>query len=321
LFSGGSLLVGAVARTDLTDPNRTESLARELWRSLQHTILGLPDELAVYPTHGAGSFCSAPAREERVTTIGREKASNPLLAAADEDTFVKLLLDGLGSYPPYFLRLREVNRRGARVYGPRPAQLPLLDLAAVDALVGNGAWVIDARPIDRYADGHIPGSISIALRDVFATWLGWLVPDDVPLVFVVDDDQDDDLLVREARKVGYERIAGALADSIPAWRAAGRAVEHAALVTAGQPVGLIVDVRQQSEFATGHIPGAIHAELGAIADDHLSLPATPVTVMCGHGERAMSAASVLARRGQHVRVLVGGPDEWAAAHRATLEPG
>ena len=320
LFSGGSLLVGAVARTDLIDPSRTEALARTLWRSLQATILTLPDDLAVYPTHGAGSFCSAPAGGERVTTIGREKASNPLLAAGDEDAFVKLLLEGLGTYPPYFLRLREVNRRGPHVYGPGPAHLALLDVADADALVRDGAWVIDARPFDRFAAGHIAGSVSIALRDVFATWLGWLVPDDVGLVFVVDDDQDDDLLVREARKVGYERIAGALAGGIGAWRAAGRPLARIDLVDASIATGPFVDVRQQSEFAAAHIPGARHAELGAIANGAITVP-TGSTVMCGHGERAMSAASMLERH-QHdakVRVLVGGPDDWAAGHGASLD--
>src|SRR6266567_357594 len=110
LFSGGSLLVGAVARTDLISPDRTEELARDLWRSLHERILTLPDDLPVYPTHGAGSFCSAPGGGERVTTIGRERDANPLLAAPDEDGFVKLLVGGLGTFPPYFLRLRAVNR-------------------------------------------------------------------------------------------------------------------------------------------------------------------------------------------------------------------
>ena len=320
LFSGGSLLVDAVARTDLIAPDQTEALARELWRSLHATILTLPDDVAVYPTHGAGSFCSAPASGERTTTIGRERAHNPLLAAADEDAFVKLLLDGLGTYPPYFLRLRDVNRRGPHLYGPGPAHLALLDVADVDVLVRDGAWIIDARRIDRFAAGHIAGSISIALRDVFATWLGWLVPDDVPLVFVVDDDQDDDLLVRDARKVGYERIAGALAGGIDGWRAAGRPVSHIDLVDAAVATGPFIDVRQESEFAAGHIPGARHVELGAIAAAALQVP-SGTTVLCGHGERAMSAASVLERRHHNagLRVLVGGPDEWATRHGASLE--
>jgi len=153
LFSGGSLLVGAVARTDLIAPGRTEELARSLWRSLHERILTLPGDLPVYPTHGAGSFCAAPAGGERTTTIGAEKAASPLLAAPGEDAFVKLLLGGLGSYPPYFLRLREVNRQGPVLHGPGPWELPALPAGQVRALIGAGATLIDARPIAFFAAG------------------------------------------------------------------------------------------------------------------------------------------------------------------------
>lgn len=145
-------------------PDRTEKLARSLWRSLQERILPLPDDVAVYPTHGA-SFCSAIGGGEGVTTIGGVKLANPLLAAPDEDAFVKLLLAGLGSYPRYFLRLREVNRRGARVYGPEPPPLTPLAPEEVRRLVADGAEVIDARPIAAFAAGHIPGhSLSSCVR-------------------------------------------------------------------------------------------------------------------------------------------------------------
>jgi hydroxyacylglutathione hydrolase len=221
LFSGGSLLVGAVARTNLISPERTEELARALWRSLHERILTLPDDLAVYPTHGAGSFCSAPTGVEPTTTIGRQKATNPLLAAPDEDAFVKLLLGGLGSYPRYFLRLRETNRHGPRVYGATAPPLTPLPPDEVRRLVAEGAELVDARPIGAFAAGHVPGALSIPLRPSFATWLGWLVADDRPLVFVVDPDQDRRDLVRQALKIGYERLAGELAGGMAAWRAAG----------------------------------------------------------------------------------------------------
>ena len=175
LFSGGSLLVGAVARTDLIASERTEELARDLWRSLHEQVLALPGDLAVYPTHGAGSFCSAPAGNARTTTIGAERATNPLLGAPDQDAFVRLLLEGLGSYPPYFSRLQEVNRRGPAVHGPQPPGLARLDAGQVRSLADRGAAVVDVRPIAAFAAGHIPGSLSIPLREAFATWLGWLV--------------------------------------------------------------------------------------------------------------------------------------------------
>ena len=173
-FTGGSLLVGAAARTDLAGPEQTEPLARAQYASLRR-LATLPDATPVYPTHGAGSFCSAPPSAERTTTIGREKAANPLLAAPDEDAFVTALLASPSTFPPYFLRLAAENRRGPAVLTSEPG-LAALPADLVRALVEDGAQVIDVRPLDAYAAGHIPGSLAIALRPVFATWLGWLVP-------------------------------------------------------------------------------------------------------------------------------------------------
>jgi hydroxyacylglutathione hydrolase len=320
LFSGGSLLVGAVARTDLISPGRTEELARALWRSLHERILTLPDDLLVYPTHGAGSFCSAPTGAEPTTTIGREKATNPLLGAADEDAFVKLLLGGLGSYPRYFLRLREVNRRGPRVYGAAPPRLTPLLPQQVRRLVAEGAELVDARPTAAFAAGHIPGALSIPLRGAFASWLGWLVPDDRPLVVVLDPDQESAELVRQALKVGYERLAGELAGGMAAWQAAGLPQARIEIAdVAEQAGGTVLDVRQRAEFASGHLPGACHIELGALAGAG-ELPAGPLAVMCGHGERAMTGASLLQRAGHcDLTVLLGGPSDWSLATRRPLE--
>src|SRR6266536_3593410 len=316
LFSGGSLLVGAVARTDLISPDRTEALARALWRSLHERVLTLPDDLPVYPTHGAGSFCSAPTGAEPTTTIGREKAANPLLAAPDEDAFVKLLLGGLGSYPRYFLRLREVNRRGPRVYGATPPTLAPLPPQQVRRLIAEGAELVDARPIGAFAAAHIPGALSIPLRSAFATWLGWLVTDDRPLVVMVDPDQDRGDLVRQALNVGYERLAGELAGGMAAWETAGLPVARIPLGGLDSVEGRrVLDVRQATEFAAGHLPGAAHVELGALTDQ-ADLPAGPLAVICGHGERAMTAASLLARLGRtDVSVVDGGTSAWAAAGR------
>jgi hydroxyacylglutathione hydrolase len=320
LFSGGSLLVGTVARTDLISPDRTEELTRALWRSLRERILTLPDDLPVYPTHGAGSFCSAPTGAEPTTTIGREKATNPLLAAHDEDAFVRLLLGGLGSYPRYFLRLRETNRRGPQVYGAAPPPLAPLPPERVRRLLGQGAELVDARPVAAFASGHVPGALSIPLRGAFATWLGWLVPDDRPLVVVLDPDQDRGDLVRQCLKVGYERLAGELAGGMAAWRAAGLPEARIGLADVADHAGeTVLDVRQDAEFHAGHLPGARHVELGTLsgADE---LPAGPLAVMCGHGERAMTGASMLQRAGHRdLTVLVGGPGDWSEATGQPLE--
>jgi glyoxylase-like metal-dependent hydrolase (beta-lactamase superfamily II)/rhodanese-related sulfurtransferase len=323
LFSGGSLLVGAVARTDLIAPERTEDLARALWRSLQERILHLPDNLGVYPTHGAGSFCSAPAGASRTTTIGAEKAANPLLAVPNEDAFVKALLGGLGSYPSYFLRMREVNRVGPDVYGPDPPALAALGVEQVSRLLDDGAMLVDVRPIERFATGHVSGAISIALRPAFASWLGWLADPDRPIVFVVDPDQERADLVRQALKVGYQHLAGELAGGVAAWEEAGQPTHHIRLVSAADLSGPVLDVRQTSEFEDGHLPGARHVELGAIPVD-LGEPddGGSVTVMCGHGERAMTGASLLARAGRgDVAVAVGGLEDWAAANDRSLHTG
>lgn len=321
LFSGGSLLVGSVARTDLIAPDQTEPLARALWRSIVERLLPLPDGLAVYPTHGAGSFCSAPAGGERTTTIGRERSANPLLAAPDEDAFVKSLLSGLGTYPPYFTELREVNRRGAHVYGTFPTLAPL-DVANTRRLVADGAVLIDVRSVPRFAAGHIPGSLSIPLRPQFGSWLGWLVARDRPMVFLVDHDQDRADLLRQCLTIGYEHLAGELAGGVDAWASRGHQVRVIPLV---HPPALdprrALDVRQTAEYQAGHVPGAIHLELGSLPGGLDAVPTGPITLMCGHGERAMTGASILAAAGRDdVSVMVGGPEDWARVAGAPLAP-
>jgi hydroxyacylglutathione hydrolase len=319
LFSGGALLVGTVARTDLAGPELTEPLARAAYRSLHQRLLSLPDELAVYPTHGAGSFCATPAGDQRTTTIGAERRHNRLLAAPDEDAFVAQLLASFGSYPPYFLRLRERNRVGPELLGADWKVLPLLPTEQVQQHLTGGGPVIDARPITAFAAGHIPGSLSIALRPAFASWLGWLVDDTRPLVFVLDEDQDRGELARQCRTIGYDHLAGELAGGMAAWQAANLPQAQLPVVEADQlddEPGVVLDVRQASEVADGHLPGAVAVELGALARDRQSgeLPEGPVTVMCSHGERAMTAASLLERAGhKELRVVHGGPRDWRRA--------
>ena len=316
LFSGGALLVGTVARTDLAGPELTEPLARAAYRSLHQRLLSLPDDLGVYPTHGAGSFCAAPVGGERTTTIGTERRHNRLLAAADEDAFVARLLAGFGSYPPYFLRLRHRNRVGPELLGRDWRVLPLLSTDRVRAQLAGGVVLVDARPFAVFAAGHIPGALSIELRPQFASWLGWLLDDARPLVVVLDEDHDRGELTRQCRTIGYDHLLGELTGGMAAWQAAGLPQTQIPLVQAERlddQAGVVLDVRQASEVANGHLPGAVAIELGALAGDQLPapLPAGPVIVMCGHGERAMTAASLLARAGhKDLRVAIGGPADW-----------
>jgi hydroxyacylglutathione hydrolase len=319
LFTGGSLMVGAVGRTDLCGPDLAEPLAHDMFHSLRR-LDGLPDELAVYPTHGAGSFCSAPGGADRTTTLGRERATNALFRINDESTFVEHLLAGFGSFPTYFARLTELNRRGPRVY-PRLPRLERLDVEAVDAHVTAGALIVDARPIAEFAAGHIPASISNALRPVFASWLGWITDLDRPVVIVAGAGQDRDEIVRQALDIGHDNVVGELEGGIDAWRASSRPLDGVALVAPVDIVGKVIDVRQRGEYETGHVPGALNIELGSLA--HTTIPHGAVTVMCGHGERAMTGASILTARGhRNVSVLDGGPDTWAewSGHALAVAP-
>jgi hydroxyacylglutathione hydrolase len=320
VFTGGSLIVGSAARTDLPSAGRAGELARAQYRSLRR-LATLPDATAVWPTHGAGSFCSAPPGAARVSSIGAEKASNALLAAPDEDTFTRRLLASLGSYPAYFTWLAEANRRGPAPVTGSPG-LPPLTPAALRSLMGAGGQMIDVRPVADFAAGHVPGAVSIPLREQFATWLGWLIPDGVPLGFVLADGQDPAEVAWQALKIGYENLAGQLDGGMAAWQADGGPAEQTGLVTADR-IGArpVLDVRQAAEYAAGHLPGAVHIELGDLPARIQDAPSGAM-VMCGHGERAMTAASLLQRAGHEgLAVLAGGAPDWAAATGMPLREG
>lgn len=320
VFTGGSLIVGSAARTDLVSPDRTEELARAQYRSLRR-LARLDDDVAVWPTHGAGSFCSAPPGAERTSTIGTERATNTLLRAESEDAFVAQLLDSLGTFPPYFLRLGEINRRGpAAVEGDT---LNALSAAEVARLVTAGTQVVDVRPLADFGAGHVPGSVSIPLRPVFATWLGWLIDADQPIIVVRNPDQDPAEIIWQARKIGYDQLAGELDGGVAAWTAADQPTGS---IRVAGPEALdgarVLDIRQSGEYQAGHVPGAENTELGALTVRAADLPDEPRVVMCGHGERAMGAASLLARAGHHhITVLDGGPQDWADTTARALETG
>ncbi|MGD9525574.1 MAG: rhodanese-like domain-containing protein [Pseudonocardia sp.] len=322
VFTGGSLIVGSAARTDLLGADRAQELARAQFASL-HRLAKLPAPTAVWPTHGAGSFCSAPPGAARTSTIGRELVSNPLLAIANEDRFVEQLLGSLGSFPPYFLRLAEINRSGPAVLdAATTGRLAELPVAAVAQLNAEDAVVVDARPVPDYARAHIPGALSIPLRAQFATWLGWLIPPEAPIVVVRNPDQDLAELVWQALNIGVDRLVGELAEGVDSWAAAGYPTASTRLL---DPAEIdrrrrVLDIRQDPEFTAGHLPGAAHIELGALAQAARDLPNEPTVLMCGHGERAMSAASLLERAGHRdLAVLAGGPDDWARATGETLQ--
>ncbi len=318
LFTGGSLMVGTVGRTDLCGPDLAVPLAHEMFRGLRR-FDQLPDDLTVYPTHGAGSFCSAPGTSQRTSTLGHERDTNPLFSLRDEDTFVERLVAGFGTFPSYFGRLPEVNRLGPTRYDSLPT-LPVLNPAEVECHLAAGGIVVDARPAAAFSSHHVPGSLSNTLRPVFASWLGWLVESDRYLVFVLDRDQDRADLVRQCLDVGHEHLEGELDGGIAAWTASGRPVETIPFVDVNAMAEAVIDVRQANEYAAGHLSGARNVELGQVST--VEPTGCPVTVMCGHGERAMTGAGLLTARGHHhVSVLDGGPETWVSVTGGSLAVG
>lgn len=318
VFSGGSLIVGAAARVDLVDPARVDELARSQYRSLRR-LAALGDGAELWPTHGGGSFCSTGAPAGSSSTIGAERATNPLLLL-DEDDFVERLVGSHGSFPPYFLRLGAENRLGPAVVEDRPV---VEAIAPADAagLVAAGATILDIRGVEAYAASHPTGAVSIPLRSGFASWLGWLTAHDRPLLLLRDADQDLDEVVWQALKIGYENIAGEIVGGIDAWAAAGLPTSSVPLLGAQDATGLrVLDIRQSSEFDAGHLPGAIHVELGSLAAVAATFADEPTVIMCGHGERAAGAASILETAGlQRLAILAGGPDDLAEARGVRLE--
>ena len=322
LFSGGSLMVGTVGRTDLCGPDLAVPLAHEMFLSLRR-FDDLPGGLAVYPTHGAGSFCSAPGASQRTSTLEHERDTNPLFSITDERLFVERLVAGFGTFPTYFARLPELNRLGPVRYDTLP-HLAALSPHDVERRLTEGAVLVDSRPVVAYSAGHVPRSLSNTLRPVFASWLGWLVEANRSVMFVLDEDQDRDDLVRQCLDVGHEHLLGELAGGIDAWTASGRMVDTIRLVDPDGMIGTVIDVRQANEYTSEHVPSAINIELGAVNNAELiaGLSSGPVTVMCGHGERAMTGASILAMHGvEDVVVLDGGPDTWSTATGRPLETG
>jgi hydroxyacylglutathione hydrolase len=325
LFSGGSLLAGSAGRTDLLGPERARQLA-----VLQHGSLrrlgGLPGSVALYPTHGAGSFCTTAAAGPGSSTIERERAGNPVLRYARADAFADEQLAGLPPYPGYYRHMSPINLLGP---APMPAGEPreLAPDAVVEAL-GRGARVVDGRPRGAFARGHAAGSIGVELGDEFATWVGWLVPFGTPLVLVLDPGQDAERAAVDLARIGVDELSGLL--RMDAWRRAGLPVASfelvdlvafAALAASGE-AGPVLDVRAPAEWDAGHLDGSVHAYLPDLSDGVPEVPrrAGAALVACASGFRSAIAAGLLERAGVRPTVLDGsGIPE--ALERAARRPG
>lgn len=319
LFSGGSLIVGGAARTDLIAPEMTDELTHAQYRTLRTAFAALGDETLLLPTHGAGSFCSAGSSGDRTSTLGAERAHNQAMRIDDEEAFARWFISTFPAIPAYYARMRPLNQRGPRLRGDI-AMPPPLTAGEFDA-ARAGATVVDLRPGPEYMRAHIPASLSNAIRDAYAVWLGWLVPEDASLLFIAQDAAALARAIDESLLVGYERFAGYLDGGFAAWERAGLpaasapldsvAEARAALIAGATPL----DVREPDEYRGGHIEDAIAAPLGTLPARVAELRERgPLVVYCGAGERSTTAVSLLERAGvRDARNLAGGLDAWRDA--------
>ena len=330
LFSGGSLMVGTIARPDLLGPQHTPRMARAAYRTLHERLLALPNEVAVYPTHGGGSFCAAGAGGERTTSIGQERAHNPLAQAQTYQQFLARYLQ-LVPYPAYYGRMRELNRTGhAPILGRSLPELrPLSPDAVETALTAQGAVLVDARPFADYDAGHIPNSLSAGIDGPLSAWVGWVVSPETPLVLLGATGDDEREAQGQLLRIGYDRILGTLEGGVAAWRAAGKPLKATSPATTmalaealerGDEL-VILDSREEYEWAQGHIPGAVLMPVGTIPAEAHRLPHdAPVAVHCAHGYRSSVAASLLERAGvPHIQHVTDGYEEWARIMQRTAE--
>ena len=325
LFSGGALIVGGAARTDLLSPEFTRPLASHLYHTIHDKLLKLPDVVDVFPTHGAGSFCVAPVSSDRVTTIGRERKSNALAQPQSEEEFIKRALTGLPSYPTYYKYMRNINQKGAKILGGVPVLKPL-STDEVKSFIDNGVVIIDVRNSKEFGAGHIPNSYCIRVDAPLTTWAGWVIPFGSRIILLAESAAQRVEATRQLIRIGYDDLVGYLDGGVDAWARAGSEVETTRSMNVKElrerlNEVTLVDVRMLSEWKAGHIAGAIHFEAGRIAWDELPFPPdTPLAVQCASGNRSMIAISVLKRRGFHNVIQVeGGINQWRMNKFETIQ--
>jgi hydroxyacylglutathione hydrolase len=329
LFSGGAVMVGAIARTDLFGPHLAVHLALEALRTLQVRLRGLPDDIAVFPTHGSGSFCGTGGRSGHETTLGHERETNPFFQTTEVMPFLARTLNQ-HRYPAYYRDMAAINRDGLPLLGRRPAPPPKLSAPEVAGLIDGGAAVVDVRLGRDYDRGHIPGSYSVGLDGPVSAWVGWLIPRGRPLVLAGGTDAQHHEAQRQLYRIGFDTVAGALDGGMDAWQAGGGEVssfetvdveDMAAWILSAEPM-TVVDVRDEHEWAAGHVPGAVHIYLPDIPHRVAEIPReAPVAVHCASGYRAGIAASLLEQAGLKRIIHVNGPySDWDRLHLAETVP-
>ncbi|MFG2109639.1 MBL fold metallo-hydrolase [Micromonospora chersina] len=314
VFTGGSLLFGTTGRTDLLGEQHAHELAHRQHASARRLADLLPDGAEVWPTHGFGSFCSASQADAPESTIGREKAKNPVLRLA-ADQFVAETLAGLDAYPAYYAHMGVAN-----FAGPAPVDLTPVTRADAGELrerMAAGQWVVDLRHRKAYATSHLAGTVSLGLDGPMSTWLGWLIDWGTPITLLADTPEQVADAQRELVRIGIDRPAAHATGDVEGWTAEPALLRQlpmadfpalAAARTGNTPAGLptpdvILDVRMTNEWKAGHIAGAVHIPLPDLPKRLTDVPAGTVWVHCGSGYRATAAASLLANAGRQVVVI------------------
>jgi len=323
VFTGDALFFGSVGRPDLLGGAATDPLARALYASLHDKLMALPDATPVYPAHGAGSMCGSAISPREASTVGLERDTNALLAVRPLEAFVERITHDLPPVPDYWPRMKRENALGPEVLGALPVPAPVGPQEAAWLWTEGAVTVLDLRPSQAYGEGHVPASFNVwVAMPAFSQWVGWLVSQERPLLFVANGPADVARAVRELVRVGFERFAGYVEGGIDAWRAMGFPVETtrqvdpddlAAELAGGRPP-LVLDVRVAGEWAADHIPGALHIPLGQLPERLGEIPAgRELAVVCGAGNRSSVAVSVLERAGRlEVANVRGGMRAWRA---------
>jgi hydroxyacylglutathione hydrolase len=323
LLSGDFVFVGDVGRPDLLEraakiANTMEVSAHALFHSLRR-IRDLPDFVQLWPGHGAGSACGKALGALPQSTVGYERIANWGLTTLDEDVFVSEVLAGQPEPPAYFAEMKRINRDGPPLLGEWP-QPSVLEERRLGAVLADGATVVDTRSAGEFAAGHARGTLSVPLGKSFSTWAGWLLRYDREAYLIAASQDDATCAAREMAKIGLDRVAGWFpAEALGVLSREGSALETVAQATAAELASrvtsgavTVIDVRNASEWALGHLPGALHIPVGHLEQRLAEIPRDrPVVVQCQGGTRSAIAASVLLSRDvRDVINLRGGYDEW-----------
>jgi hydroxyacylglutathione hydrolase len=326
VLTGDTLFIGDVGRPDLSKALTPAQLAAKLYDSLHKKLMMLPDEVLVYPAHGAGSLCGRNMRAERSSTIGTERLTNYALQIPSRDEFVRELTSKVPVRPEYFLQDAEINREGAAALSELPTLAPISP-QQLKARIDEDAIALDVRPAGEFAAAHVPGSVNIALSGQFASWAGALLGLACRPILIADTAEHLSEAQLRLARVGIEGVRGYLEGSVAAWRHAGLpvgqlqeiSVETLSEQMRGRKLHLI-DVRREGEWKVGHIDGADWLPLDDFKHSALSVDRdAPIAVHCKSGYRSAIACSWLQRAGYtNVRNVLGGFDAWQAANLPVL---